>query len=179
MSAFDVAAQLGDTQTFAALVQYGNPAPMRVPGPDGRSPLQNLYASMSSTMGPRYGRVMSQQARAYTKPRTSPGDPMIRLSHRAAVSSEVDGCAVRAALLDGDTAGALCPASACAQLAYVPLLRSTLWKLLLGYMPWSYANCKWEKCASRRRRAYRLLIQEHFMRPTVGLAGRTRFAPCI
>ena len=172
MSAFDVAAQLGDAQTFAALVQYGNPAPMRVPGPDGRSPLQNLYASMSSI-------VMSQQARAYTKPRTSPGDPMIRLWRRAAVSSEVDGCAVRAALLDGDTAGALCPASACAQLAYVPLLRSTLWKLLLGYMPWSYANCKWEKCASRRRRAYRLLIQEHFMRPTVGLAGRTHFAPCI
>ena len=74
---------------------------------------------------------------------------------------------MRAALLDGHSAGALSAASARADLPHAPLLRSTLWRLLLGYMPWGYADRKWETAARQRRDAYRSLVQEHFMRPKV------------
>ena len=139
---------------------------MRMPGPSGLSPLEILHAALLTGV---HGTKNAVQ-------RETPVDPstcvkLIRLGRRVA-SSEVDGCAVRAALLNGDTAGALCPTSASANVPHVPLLRSTLWKLLLGYLPWSYADGNWEKSAEQRRAAYRLLIQEHFMRPKVNLRER-------
>ena len=158
-----MAAHLGDVQTFVALVRHGNPAPMRVPGPDGRSPLEKLHAALFT----RVHRTRTDTETQKPADDSSTRAKLIRLRRRVAAPSEVDGCAVRAALLNGETAGALCPTGASANVPHAPLLRSTLWKLLLGYMPWSYADGNWEKSAARRRAAYRILIQEHFMRPTV------------